>query len=110
MFSRLYLYALSIQNLPMADLKQDDYTEKVYKPEDEQTYTIEVKTKRPFEDGKERTERLYFEVTHSSFMEIIGKKFEGKKILNRWQHWENPSDETLKKYPKARGKWVYNKV
>lgn len=97
----------------MTDAKIDDYSGKVYNPEDTQTYVIEVKTKRPaIVDGKdtERTERLFFEVSHESFIQTIAKIFEGNKILSRWEHWENPSQETLAKYPKARGKWVRNKV
>lgn len=98
----------------MTDAKIDDYNGKVYNPEDTQTYVIEVKTRRPYkkEDGTdgERTERLFFEVSHESFLATIGKAFEGNKILQRWQHWENPSEATLAKYPKARGKWVKNKI
>ena len=96
----------------MTDAKIDDYTGQVYNPEDTTTYTIEVKTRRPFRspEGKdiERTERLFFEVTHDSFMQTIAKMFEGKKVLSRWEHWDNPSEEVLAKYPKARGKWVKN--
>lgn len=98
----------------MTDAKIDDYSGKTYNPEDEQTYTIEVKTSRGYkkEDGTsgQRTERLFFELTHESFMQTIAKMFEGKKILERWAHWENPSEEVLAKYPKARGKWIRNRV
>lgn len=96
----------------MTDAKIDDYTGKQYSEEDEQTYTIEVKTKRPYkkDDGTDglRSERLFFEVVHDSFMQIIGKPFEGKKVLQRWQHWQDVSPEVKAKYPNARGKWVKN--
>ena len=97
----------------MTNAKIDDYNGQVYNPEDTQTYTIECKTKRPaIKEGKEveRTERLFFEVSHDSFMQTIAKMFEGKKVLTRWEHWEEPSEEVKAKYPNARGKWVKNKV
>ncbi len=98
----------------MTDAKIDDYTGETYNPEDEETYEIEVKTKRAFKkaDGStgKRKERLFFEVRHNSFMEIIAKRFEGKKILEKWQHWEDVSPEVKAKYPNARGKWVRNQI
>lgn len=97
----------------MTDAKIDDYSGQVYNPEDTTTYTLEVKVKRPYRtvDGeqKERTERLFFELNHDSFMATVAKMFEGKKILERWEHWENPTEATLAKYPNARGRWVRNK-
>lgn len=93
----------------MSDLKMDDFSGKTFNPEDEQVYTIEVKKKVATPEGKTQTLRILLEVTHDSFMQIIGKPFEGKKILERWSHWENPTDEVLAKYPKARGHWVREK-
>lgn len=94
----------------MGNLKQDDFSGKTYNPEDEQTYTIQVKKQVDVvrQDGTagKKTLMLELEVTHDSFMSLIGKPFEGKKILSRWSEWVNPSAETLAKYPNARGKWV----
>ena len=98
----------------MTDAKIDDFSGKVYNPEDTETYTIEVKTSRPYkrDDGTtgKRTERLFFEVSHESFMATIGKMFEGNKLLTRWQHWEDVSPEVKAKYPNARGKYVRNQL
>lgn len=94
----------------MANLKQDDFSGAVYNPDTEETYTIQVKKQidgvRPDGSTGKKTLMLELEVTHESFMLLIGKPFEGKKILSRWCEWVNPSEAILAKYPKARGKWI----
>ena len=49
---------------------------------------------------------LQFELNHESFMIVIGKPFEGKKLLNRWMEWQNATDTQKAKNPNARGKWI----
>lgn len=88
--------------IEMARPVQDDFNGELLNSEVDQTYKLSVTKYVEGENGRRDILKLEFDIGHASFMELIGSKFAGKKILDNWQKYVAPSAEDKAKGVKGK--------
>jgi len=77
----------SRKRLPMTKTIRDDYSDAELSLDDDEIFTITVTKRGEDATGQRQLLKLELDTGHDGFMDIIGSKFEGKKVLKRWQRW-----------------------
>lgn len=92
--------------LPMAKPIQDDFDGTLLDSESDTIYGLTVTKRGTDAEGNRQLLKLEFDIGHTSFVELIANRFEGKKALKKWQKWIPATRAQKEADPDAKGKWI----
>lgn len=94
-----------LERFPMTKTIQDDFSDVSLSIDDDVIYTLTVTKRGENDEGQRQLLKLEMDIGEESYKELIQNRFEGKKVLKRWQRWVPATAQEKASNPDAKGHW-----